>query len=90
MKTTWNSDQGKLFICGISWETSYDKLNEYFNYDDVLQKVVVKDKVFGRPRDFGFVVFVNPVVLDRVLQYKNTIDGRTVGFKFPIFYFFRW
>ncbi|KAK9906003.1 hypothetical protein M0R45_000128 [Rubus argutus] len=33
-----DSDQGKLFIGGISWETSEDKLKEYFsNYGDVLQ-----------------------------------------------------
>ncbi|RXH81976.1 hypothetical protein DVH24_036317 [Malus domestica] len=73
---------GKLFIGGISCETSEDKLNEYFNYGDVLQKVVMRDKVSGCPINFGFVVFVNHVVLDRVLQYKNTIDGRTNGLWF--------
>ncbi|KRX11574.1 Heterogeneous nuclear ribonucleoprotein 1, partial [Trichinella nelsoni] len=35
-----DTDQGKLFIGGISWETSEDKLKEYFsNYGDVLQTV---------------------------------------------------
>ncbi|BBG92548.1 RNA-binding family protein with RRM/RBD/RNP motifs, partial [Prunus dulcis] len=77
-----DSDQGKLFIGGISWETSEDKLKEYFsNYGDVLQTVVMRDKVTGRPRGFGFVVFVDPAVLDRVLQDKHTIDGRTVEAK---------
>lgn len=47
----------------------------------------MRDKVSGCPINFGFVVFVNHVVLDRVLQYKNTIDGRTVRFKFLIFFF---
>lgn len=82
MKTHMDSDQGKLFIGGISWETSEDKLKEYFsNYGDVLQTVVMRDKVTGRPRGFGFVVFVDPAVLDRVLQDKHTIDGRTVEAK---------
>ncbi|KAK6254704.1 hypothetical protein SCA6_016009 [Theobroma cacao] len=77
-----DSDQGKLFIGGISWETSEDKLGEYFGqYGNVLQTVVMRDKVTGRPRGFGFVVFSDPSVLDTVLQEKHTIDGRTVEAK---------
>ena len=74
-----DSNQGKLFIGGISWETTEEKLKEYFeNYGDVVQIVVMRDKTTGRPRGFGFVVFSNPSILDRVLQDKHTIDARTV------------
>jgi RNA-binding protein Musashi len=74
-----DSDQGKLFIGGISWETTEEKLKEYFdNYGDVLQTVVMREKTTGRPRGFGFVVFADPSILDRVLQDTHTIDGRTV------------
>ncbi|GLT42116.1 hypothetical protein SLA2020_161360 [Shorea laevis] len=77
-----DSDQGKLFIGGISWETGEDKLKEYFgHYGEVLQTVVMRDKITGRPRGFGFVVFADPEVLDTVLQDKHTIDGRTVEAK---------
>ncbi|KAK9146194.1 hypothetical protein Sjap_006097 [Stephania japonica] len=77
-----DSDQGKLFIGGISWDTSEDKLNDYFGkYGEVLQSVIMRDKITGRPRGFGFVVFADPAVLDRVLQDKHTIDGRTVEAK---------
>ncbi|XWS53763.1 hypothetical protein CRYUN_Cryun10bG0028100 [Craigia yunnanensis] len=77
-----DSDQGKLFIGGISWETDEDKLREYFGqYGDVLQTVVMRDKVTGRPRGFGFVVFSDPAILDTVLQEKHTIDGRAVEAK---------
>lgn len=73
------SDQGKLFIGGISWETSEDKLKDYFSqFGDVLQTVVMREKTTGRPRGFGFVVFSDPSILDRVLLDKHTIDGRTV------------
>ncbi|KAJ6356273.1 hypothetical protein OIU78_004394 [Salix suchowensis] len=75
-----DSDQGKLFIGGISWETSEEKLGDYFGqYGEVLQTVVMKDKTTGRPRGFGFVVFADPAVLDMVLQDKHTIDGRLVS-----------
>lgn len=74
-----DSDQGKLFIGGISWETNEEKLKEYFdNYGEVLQTVVMRDKFTGRPRGFGFVIFSDPSVLDRVLQDSHSIDGRTV------------
>ncbi|OWM63270.1 heterogeneous nuclear ribonucleoprotein 1-like [Punica granatum] len=77
-----DSDQGKLFIGGISWETTDEKLIEYFSqYGEVMQTVVMRDKLTGRPRGFGFVVFSDPSVLDRVLQDKHTIDGRTVEAK---------
>ncbi|KAF3951305.1 hypothetical protein CMV_023025, partial [Castanea mollissima] len=37
----------------------------------------MREKPTGRPRGFGFVVFSDPSVLDRVLQDRHTIDGRT-------------
>eukprot|EP00262_Sarcandra_glabra_P013410 TRINITY_DN3710_c0_g1_i2.p1 TRINITY_DN3710_c0_g1~~TRINITY_DN3710_c0_g1_i2.p1 ORF type:complete len:386 (-),score=94.42 TRINITY_DN3710_c0_g1_i2:547-1704(-) len=77
-----DSDQGKLFIGGISWETSEEKLKEYFGkYGEVLQTVIMRDKITGRPRGFGFVVFQDPSILDAVLQDPHTIDGRTVEAK---------
>ncbi|KAM3239417.1 heterogene nuclear ribonucleoprotein 1 [Capsicum annuum] len=77
-----DSDQGKLFIGGISWETTEEKMKEYFQvYGDVLQTVVMIDKITGKPRGFGFVVFADPSVLDRVLQDTHVIDGRTVEAK---------
>ncbi|RWR81187.1 heterogeneous nuclear ribonucleoprotein 1-like protein [Cinnamomum micranthum f. kanehirae] len=77
-----DSDQGKLFIGGISWETSEEKMREYFSkYGEVVQTVIMTDKMTGRPRGFGFVVFADPSILDRVLLDKHTIDGRTVEAK---------
>ncbi|OIW01776.1 hypothetical protein TanjilG_03914 [Lupinus angustifolius] len=77
-----DSDEGKLFIGGISWETTEDKLKEHFtNYGDVLNASVMRDKNTGKPRGFAFVVFSDPAILDRVLQDKHVIDGRTVDAK---------
>ncbi|XP_050205990.1 heterogeneous nuclear ribonucleoprotein 1-like [Mercurialis annua] len=77
-----DSDEGKVFIGGIAWDTTEDTLRDHFNqYGDVSQVVIMRDKTTGRPRGFGFVVFSDPSVLDRVLQDQHSIDGRTVEAK---------
>lgn len=73
------SDQGKLFIGGISWETTEEKLQEHFsNFGEVSQAAVMRDKLTGRPRGFGFVVYADPAAVDAALQEPHTLDGRTV------------
>jgi RNA-binding protein Musashi len=73
------SDQGKLFIGGISWETTEDRLKDYFGmFGHVLEVAIMKDRVTGSARGFGFVVFADPAVADRVVLKKHNIDGRTV------------
>ncbi|CAM6093909.1 unnamed protein product [Calypogeia fissa] len=77
-----DSDQGKLFIGGISWETTEEKLRDYFKaYGEVAETVIMKDRATGRARGFGFVIFADPAVADRVVTEKHTIDGRTVEAK---------
>jgi RNA recognition motif-containing protein len=37
-----DSDQGKLFIGGISWETTEEKLRDYFkSYGEVAETVIM-------------------------------------------------
>ncbi|OIW16434.1 hypothetical protein TanjilG_19150 [Lupinus angustifolius] len=76
------SDSGKLFIGGISWDTDEERLREYFsNYGEVVQSVIMKDRTTGRARGFGFVVFSDPAVADIVIKEKHNIDGRMVEAK---------
>lgn len=73
---------GKLFIGGISWDTNEDRLREYFqNFGEVLEAVIMKDRATGRARGFGFVVFADPLVAERVVMEKHMIDGRAVSIK---------
>ena len=75
------SDLGKLFIGGISWDTDEERLKEYFGkYGEVIEAVIMRDRVTGRARGFGFVVFADPSVAERVIMDKHIIDGRTVSY----------
>ncbi|CAN8245683.1 unnamed protein product [Cochlearia groenlandica] len=72
----------KLFIGGISWETSEDRLREYFqSFGEVLEAVIMKDRATGRARGFGFIVFFDPIVAERVVLLKHVIDGKLVEAK---------
>lgn len=76
------SDNGKLFIGGISWDTSEERLKEYFSaYGEVVEAVIMKDRTTGRARGFGFIVFADPSVAERVITEKHNIDGRMVEAK---------
>mmetsp|Transcript_830 Transcript_830/g.2508 ORF Transcript_830/g.2508 Transcript_830/m.2508 type:complete len:583 (+) Transcript_830:851-2599(+) len=72
----------KVFVGGLSWETSDQKLRQYFeNYGEVLEAFVSYDKNTGRPRGFGFVVFAEPHIADKVVSLQHTIDRREVEAK---------
>ena len=74
------SDLGKLFIGGISWDTDEERLREYFSkYGDLVESVIMRDRTTGRARGFGFIVFADPSVAERVILEKHIIDGRTVS-----------
>nr|CAD1837712.1 unnamed protein product [Ananas comosus var. bracteatus] len=71
------TDHGKLFIGGISWETNEDRLREYFqSFGEVVEAVIMRDRTTGRARGFGFIVFADPSVAERVVMEKHMIDGR--------------
>lgn len=73
---------GKLFVGGISWETDEDRLREYFGrFGDVTEAVIMRDRSTGRARGFGFVVFADAAVAERVTMEKHMIDGRMVEAK---------
>ncbi|KAL0692843.1 hypothetical protein Bca4012_060023 [Brassica carinata] len=72
----------KLFIGGISWETTEDRLREYFqSFGEVLEAVIMKDRATGRARGFGFLVFSDPSVAERVVLLRHVIDGKLVEAK---------
>lgn len=75
-------DQSKVFVGGISWETTEDVLRDHFrNYGNVVGSVIAKDRTTGSPRGFAFVSFSDASALDKVLVDTHTILGRTVEVK---------
>nr|GMD80783.1 RNA-binding protein 1 [Ipomoea batatas]GMD99483.1 RNA-binding protein 1 [Ipomoea batatas]GME00284.1 RNA-binding protein 1 [Ipomoea batatas]GME19519.1 RNA-binding protein 1 [Ipomoea batatas] len=77
-----DSDRNKLFLGGVSWETTDDTLRHHFSkYGTVVSSVIAKDRNTGNPRGFAFVSFSDPSAVDTALQDTHEILGRTVEVK---------
>ncbi|XP_053204086.1 heterogeneous nuclear ribonucleoprotein 27C-like isoform X1 [Panonychus citri] len=71
---------GKLFVGGLSWETTKEKLNDYFSaFGEIADCVVMKNPETGRSRGFGFVTFKDPNCVQLVLNAgPHHLDERTI------------
>lgn len=61
-------DERKLFVGGLSWETSDKELREHFGTFGEIESVNVKtDPTTGRSRGFAFIVFKTADAIDKVV-----------------------
>lgn len=74
------NDPGKMFIGGLSWQTTPENVREYFSqFGDVAEVMVMKDPATRRSRGFGFITFCTPNSVERVLAVpSHTLDGKVI------------
>lgn len=71
----------KLFIGGLSWNTTNESLEAAFSkYGETTECKVVMDRVTGKSKGFGFVAFATKESADQCLNEMNNqmLDGRTI------------
>ena len=71
----------KLFVGGLSWNTTSEALEQAFSaYGDVIEAKVVTDRESGRSRGFGFVTFQDDEGATRAIEELDgsALDGRTI------------
>uniref|UniRef100_A0A1B6KGF6 RRM domain-containing protein n=2 Tax=Graphocephala atropunctata TaxID=36148 RepID=A0A1B6KGF6_9HEMI len=67
-------DDRKLFVGGLSWETSEKELRDHFGTYGEIENVNVKtDPNTGRSRGFAFIVFKAAEAIDKVLAASDHI-----------------
>lgn len=73
----------KIFIGGLSFETTDDTLRAYFSrYGLVTDAIVMKDSVSRRSRGFGFITYTDACSVDEALAHDDhVIDHRRVEAK---------
>ncbi|XP_031429626.1 RNA-binding protein Musashi homolog 2b isoform X4 [Clupea harengus] len=73
-------DPGKMFIGGLSWQTSPDSLRDYFSkFGEIRECMVMRDPTTKRSRGFGFVTFADAGSVDKVLaQPHHELDSKTI------------
>lgn len=66
--TSVRDDDRKLFVGGLSWETSDKELKEHFGQYGEIESINVKtDPNTGRSRGFAFIVYKNADSIDKVV-----------------------
>ena len=71
----------KLFVGGLSWNTSSESLREVFeSFGEVTEAKVVTDRETGRSRGIGFVTFVSADNADAAIKGLDgkEVDGKTI------------
>ena len=71
----------KLFVGGLSWDTSDDSLREAFEkFGEVTEAKVITDRDTGRSRGFGFVSYTTDEDAGKAIAEMDSteLDGRTI------------
>uniref|UniRef100_A0A665TFJ1 RNA-binding protein Musashi homolog 1-like n=1 Tax=Echeneis naucrates TaxID=173247 RepID=A0A665TFJ1_ECHNA len=70
----------KMFIGGLSWQTTQEGLKEYFcKFGEVKECMVMRDPVTKRSRGFGFVTYAEQAGVEKVLaQNRHELDSKTI------------
>jgi len=71
----------KLFVGSLPWAVDDQKLGDLFSqYGEVVSAVVLKDRMTGRSRGFGFVEMANEEDANKAIEALNgsDLDGRKI------------
>jgi cold-inducible RNA-binding protein len=71
----------KLFVGGLSWDTTDASLNQAFeSFGEITEAKVITDRETGRSRGFGFVTFADSDAAQNAISEMDgtSIDGRSV------------
>ncbi|XP_067671074.1 heterogeneous nuclear ribonucleoprotein D-like isoform X1 [Haliotis asinina] len=79
-KDDGNEDARKIFVGGLSWETTSKDLKDYFTkFGEVVSCTLKTDLETKRSRGFGFVVFKDVECLEKALQeQEHKLHGRNI------------
>eukprot|EP00815_Leptocylindrus_aporus_P001423 CAMPEP_0116068486 /NCGR_PEP_ID=MMETSP0322-20121206/11687_1 /TAXON_ID=163516 /ORGANISM="Leptocylindrus danicus var. apora, Strain B651" /LENGTH=294 /DNA_ID=CAMNT_0003555601 /DNA_START=22 /DNA_END=909 /DNA_ORIENTATION=+ len=83
MSADTSLDSCKIFVGGLSWQTTEESLRYHFEqFGTVVSVEVMRDRVTGDPRGFAFVVFSEESIVDLVMsERRHEINHKVVDVK---------
>ena len=73
----------KVFVGGLAWETPKEALREHFEkYGEILEAVIISDKLTGRSKGYGFVSIISNTNLNNKLSIYNL---QTINYIYSIY-----
>jgi RNA recognition motif-containing protein len=65
----------KLFIGNIEWGATEEDLKELFGkHGDIEEAIIIKDKMSGRSKGFGFVTFAEDADAEKAIEALSGHD----------------
>ncbi|KAK8979335.1 hypothetical protein V6N11_000483 [Hibiscus sabdariffa] len=64
----------KVFVGGLAWETPREAMERHFEkYGEILEAVIISDKLTGRSKGYGFVTFKDAEAAKKACEDPNPI-----------------
>lgn len=65
----------KLYVGNISWDASEQDLHDYFSqFGAVEEAIIIKDRMSGRSKGFGFVTYTEDSEADAAIEATHEKD----------------
>lgn len=73
-------DQKKIFVGSLPWAITSDMLRDLFaEYGEIVDAVVISDRMTGRSKGFGFVTFATEESAQKSLEKNGQdVEGRAI------------
>lgn len=82
METPTEPTGEKLFVAGVSWNTTDEAFSQYFaQFGEIADAMIMRDPTTMRSRGFGFVTFKDPSANEKVFAQAHSLDGRELDIK---------
>jgi len=84
MKNIQENQSNRIFVGGLSWNTTKEMLtNEFMKYGEIIDSIVMRNPETGASRGYGFVTYKDTQSAEMALNSggQHTIDGKIVDVK---------
>ncbi|OBZ74488.1 hypothetical protein A0H81_05364 [Grifola frondosa] len=71
-------DEGKMFVGGLSWDTTDEGLRKYFSEFGKVEDCTILRDPDGRSRGFAFLTFEDPASVNAVMVREHVLDGKAI------------